>query len=180
MEECLLKDAEATGTLIVDVGGNLGYDLATLQQSFEQAPGRLVCQDLPKVIVEAQNHRIDPAIQFQEHDFFTPQPVTAARAYLLHYILHDWPDAESLQILGHLASAMRKGYSKLLVVEMVVATQNAQPTNTALDMTVWAVLGSKERTEKDWRGLFSKAGMKMIQIWSIPGSLDSVIEVELA
>lgn len=74
---------------------------------------------------------------------------------------------------------MRRDYSKLLISEFVVASKNAEPFNTALDMTMMALQGSKERTQEDWQDLFQKVGMKIAGIFTFPGSQESVIEVVL-
>lgn len=129
------------------------------------------------MIEEANKKNADATIEFQEHDFFTPQPISGSRAYLLHYILRDWPDEKALEILAHLKEAMRKDYSKLLVAEFVVAAKDADPFTTALDITVMSCLGGKERTERDWRALFEKAGMEVTEIYSLPGNNESVMEV---
>ena len=173
----LLEDADSEGPLLVGVGGGLGQDVVTFQEESPQSPGRLFVQDLPAVIEEANKKNPDATIEFQDHDFFTPQPIKGARAYLLHFVLHDWPDEKALEILSHLKDAMRKNYSKLLVAEFVIAAKDADPFNTALDILVMSCFGGRERTERDWRSLFERAGMKVSGIWSLPGSQESVIEV---
>ena len=82
---------------------------------------------------------------------------------MLHYVLHDWPDDAALKILGHLKDAMRQDYSKLLIVEFVVALMNADPFNTALDINIMALVGSKERTESDRRGLSKRLGYRSME-----------------
>ena len=76
-----------------------------------------------------------------------------------------------------LKNAMRNEYSKLLVIEFVVASQNADPFNTAMDIIMMGLGGSKERTEQDWRNLFQKAEMQVVGMWSLPGNHESVMEV---
>jgi hypothetical protein len=177
VKEKLLQDAENEGPLIVDVGGGVGQDIAEFQREYPQPGGRLFVQDQPATIGEAQKSGLDPAIEAQVHDFFTPQPIIGSRAYLLHYVLHDWPDDTALKILENLKPALKKGYSKLLIVEFVVAMQNADPFNTALDMVMMAISGAKERTADDWQKLIQRAGMKVVGMWSLPGNHESVIEV---
>ena len=59
--------------LLVDVGGNKGYDLQELCQKYRSFPGRFMLQDQASVIKEATG--LDPRIIPTEHDFFTPQLV---------------------------------------------------------------------------------------------------------
>lgn len=96
-----------------------------------------------------------------------------------HYVLHDWPDETCLKILANIKDAMRPKYSKLLIAEFVVASKGADPFNTALDITVMTVVGAKERTEEDWKKLIEKAGLQIVEINSLPGDHESVIEVGL-
>lgn len=58
--------------LIVDVGAGTGHDLLAFARKFSGA-GRLVLQDL-KVVTEG-TIELDPAIDKQEYDFFTEQPI---------------------------------------------------------------------------------------------------------
>lgn len=72
-------------TLIVDIGGAEGIDLKRLLKKQPQIPAHhLIVQDLPPVIAAASP---DDKIQLMPYDFFTPQPVVGARAYLLHSVL---------------------------------------------------------------------------------------------
>jgi hypothetical protein len=55
-----------------------------------------------------------PQIKFMQHDFFTPQPIKGADVYLLRWILHNWTDDKSVEILKNLIPALKKG-SKVLI-----------------------------------------------------------------
>lgn len=59
--------------LIVDVGGGMGQDLLELKTKHPSVKGRMVLQDLPKVIDDIKDVPAD--IERAGHDFFTPQPV---------------------------------------------------------------------------------------------------------
>ena len=69
----LISSSDPHGVLIVDVGGNVGYDLERFRRQYPQPEGRLVLQDRQEVISEART--VDPSIQKTPYDFFTPQPV---------------------------------------------------------------------------------------------------------
>ncbi len=176
VEERLLHGADSTGALIVDVGGGVGNYMQRFHKLFPQSKGRLIVQDQKEVVAQANN---DPEIEMQVHDFFTPQPVQGARAYFLHDILHDWSDEQCSKILGHIKDAMRGGYSKVLVSDLVVTTQNPDRFMTSLDMSMMAVLGAKERTEEQWRSLFENAGLKLANIFTASGDYNSLMEVVL-
>ena len=161
--------------LLVDVGGGRGHDLAKFKETFDDVSGRLVLQDLPDVVNNIQD--LDPKIEQMAHDFTTPQPVLGARACFMHSILHDWSDEKCVLILKHLAKATKKGYSKILVYEIVLPDQGADPSMTALDLIMLATLASRERTEMQWRELAAHAGLEVAGIWSHPDGIESLIEL---
>lgn len=53
------------------------------------------------------------------HDFFQPQPVQGAAAYLLKSIIHDWSDPYATQILTRIREAAAPD-SKLLVIDRIL------------------------------------------------------------
>lgn len=104
---------------------------------------------------------------------------TAARAYHLHSVLHDWDDASSHTILANIAVAMEKGYSKLLINELIVPDQDASWSITSMDWLMLALGAVKERTERNWRDLVEGAGMRVTGIWTVEQGSESLIECEL-
>jgi hypothetical protein len=76
VESILLDGYKGENTpLLVDVGGNRGYDLQGLKQKYPAVggPGKLIVQDLPQVIADIND--LDEDIVRMEYDFFAPQPV---------------------------------------------------------------------------------------------------------
>ena len=59
--------------LLVDIGGSIGHDLAEFKSKWPDLPGRLILQDLPAVVANADG--LHETIEVMPHDFFTPQPV---------------------------------------------------------------------------------------------------------
>lgn len=169
---------DGKGTLLVDVGGGLGHDIAEFHAKHPELPGRLILQDQEWVIGQVKSASEPPpsAITPTVHDFFTPQPVTGARAYYLHLVLHDWSDERSTIILGHLRDAMKKRYSKILLNENVVPDVGANWQKTSLDWTMMGMLATRERTESQWRGLLEGAGLKVTGIWNKDSGSESIIE----
>ncbi|KAL4813490.1 S-adenosyl-L-methionine-dependent methyltransferase [Aspergillus spinulosporus] len=171
----------AEDVLLVDVGGNIGHDLSEFRRKWPSIPGRLVLQDLPEVIEQAkrQNQATKEAIEPMSHDFFTEQPVKGARAYYMHSVLHDWADADCRRILSNLVSAMKRGYSKILINENVIPSTNAYWETTSLDIIMMANFASQERTEKQWYALVESVGLKIVKIWTRRRGVESLIECEL-
>lgn len=124
--------------LLVDVGGNVGHDLMDFRRRFPNAHGRLILQDLPHVI-ETASQVEQFGIERMGYDFFTPQTVQGAKAYLLHNILHDWSDEDVKKILQNMKSALKRGYSKLLILDMVVSETDPELRETSFDwvMTIY-------------------------------------------
>lgn len=98
----------------------------------------------------------------------------------MHSVLHDWPDDTCRKILANVTEAMRPGYSRLLINEHVIPDKNAHWETTALDITLMAVLNSRERTHEDWVKLVTSAGMRIVNIYTKGIGAESLIECELA
>ncbi|KAJ1715841.1 O-methyltransferase [Aspergillus flavus] len=163
---------------LVDVGGGSGHDLVEFLSRWPGAPGRLVLQDLPAVLDDIV--ALDPSIERMAHDFFTEQPVKGARVYSFHTVLHDWNDKDCQAIFSRLAASMERGYSKLLINDVVIPTTGAHWEATALDILMAACFASWERTEQQWHQLTESVGLKVVKVWHGTGSVASVIECELA
>lgn len=169
--------------LFVDIGGLHGLDTARLVAKHPELPAstELVVQDLPEVVSDQQQHQppLDPRIRRMAYDFFTPQPLVGARAYFFHAVPHDWPDADCVRILENVKAAMRRGYSKLLIYEMVIPVMGATSVMTTLDLQLMNCLSGLERTEDQWRRLLSGIGLEIVSISRHPRAVESVIEAGL-
>ncbi|PKY08614.1 putative O-methyltransferase [Aspergillus campestris IBT 28561] len=169
--------------LLVDVGGGRGHDVATFAAHHPSHPGRIILQDREPVIagvLASCGEGKSLPFEAQAHDFFTPQPVRGARAYFLHSILHDWGDDEGVRILENLVPALERGYSRVLLNEIVLSEEKPTLAATSMDMMMLAHFAVRERTEAEWRGILGKAGLRVVQIYSYPGVAESLIEAELA
>ncbi|KAK4194886.1 S-adenosyl-L-methionine-dependent methyltransferase [Triangularia verruculosa] len=180
IESAAKTDGAQPRPLVVDIGGGKGHDLKKfLVRHPDTSPGSLVLQDLPDIL---RGVEVCPAIKVQPHDFFTPQPAESegARVYLMHNVLHDWPDETARKILQTLAPAMKKGYSRLLIHESLVSSVKPLSRVTVSDITMMACLAAAERSEEQWRELVTSAGLTIVRIWRPVQSVESIIEVEVA
>ncbi|PYI01158.1 S-adenosyl-L-methionine-dependent methyltransferase [Aspergillus sclerotiicarbonarius CBS 121057] len=166
-----------SGILIVDVGGGKGHDLNEFRAKWPSARGRLILQDQPGVLAEATG--LHESIERMPHDFFTEQPCKGSRAYFLHSVLHDWPDDTCLKILAPLRAAMTPGYSRLLINENVIPDRGAHWQATGLDWVMMADFAGAERTEAQWRELLTRAGFRILKIWTGDAWSESLIECEV-
>ena len=178
------RSLEKGSPLVVDVGGNTGTDISHVLGALpadQIPPGALVLQDLAEMIEKARA-ALDPKSKPMAHDFFKPQPAETrgARAYFLHAVLHDWPEAEAIRILGHLREAMVAGYSKLFVYEVVVPATGASISQTTMDVNMLALLSAAERTRSQWEVLLGAAGFRIVKFWPDPQQYEMLIEAEVA
>ncbi|KAL8785941.1 MAG: hypothetical protein Q9213_003090 [Squamulea squamosa] len=139
--------------LLVDIGGGRGHVLEEFVKDPAHRTGRLIVQDLPAALGDA-NSLSKQGIERMVYNFFTSQPVKAA--------------------------AMRKGYSKLLIDELVLPDINVPPKGAFLDLSMMALETGSERTSKQWHDLLASVGLRIEKIWSTDVGLDSVIEAELS
>ncbi|KAL9071369.1 MAG: hypothetical protein Q9161_004228 [Pseudevernia consocians] len=132
--------------LLVDIGGGMGQDLEGFRKRLPNVKGDLVLQDQREPVERAKASLAEKNIKAMAYDFFTPQPIKGddnmnhipkayyicidrhtpgARAYYLHSVLHNWPDSKCREILSNLKPALTKGYSKLLINEVVIRAGSA-------------------------------------------------------
>ncbi|KAJ5459556.1 S-adenosyl-L-methionine-dependent methyltransferase [Penicillium daleae] len=163
---------------MVDVGGNTGIDISRVLEKHPNLPvGSLVLQDVPEVIVNAQ---VDEKVTAMAHDFFLPQPVKGSRAYFMHAVLHDWPDDKARLLLENTRDAMTKGYSKLLVYDIVLPPTGASISQSTMDVNMMSLLSASERTQGAWEKLLTESGFKIVKFWPDPQQYEMIIEAEIA
>lgn len=175
-------DQSESDVLLVDVGGGRGHDMALFCAQYNVSQhGRVILQDREPVIEAVKSASQNPlAFEAQAHNFFTPQPIKGARAYSLHSILHDWGDEDGVKILQNLVPALKKGYSRVLLNEIVVSEEKPTLAATSMDLMMLAHFAVRERTETEWRRILETSGLKIIKIYNYPGVAESLIEAELA
>ncbi|KAJ5525434.1 O-methyltransferase [Penicillium frequentans] len=171
-------NTEKDAVLLVDVGGGKGHDLILFQKRYGDLPGRMILQDLPSVVEQAG--QLPEGLEATGHDFFKENPIKGARAYYFHSVLHGWPDAACVEILRAVAASMKRGYSKLLINEIVIPDEKAHRLGTSMDLLMMTVVAAEERTEHKWRYLLPLAGLKLVKIWKFEIGTESLIEAEVA
>ncbi|KAF1830766.1 S-adenosyl-L-methionine-dependent methyltransferase [Decorospora gaudefroyi] len=146
--------------LLVDIGGGFGQHSVPFKNKFGHLPGRVVVQDVPSTLVHAP--KVD-GIEFQAHDFFTPQPIHGAKFYYLRHIMHDWADEDCMRILSSIIPAM--GPESRILIDEVVLPETKLPWQVAMmDIGMMAALGGIERSKEDWEGLLGRAGLKTVDV----------------
>jgi hypothetical protein len=160
---------------VVDVGGGDGIFLAKILSSQPRIRGTLF--DQPHVskraaaILETQG--LSSRCEVYGGNFFVSVP-QGADAYLLKWILHDWDDTASIDILRSCRKAMKPN-SKLLIVEHVVGPPNTSSDGKFMDLTMMVMTGGRERSREEFSALFAEAGLRLSSIIATATPL-SVIE----
>jgi hypothetical protein len=73
-------------------------------------------------------------------------------------VLHDWTDEDATRILQVCRYAMPPGARLLIVDAVLPARASDLPAAIRMDLLMLLLLGARERTEKEIRGLLSRAG----------------------
>jgi hypothetical protein len=107
---------------------------------------------------------LDHRIKCMPCDFFTPQPMHSARAYFFHAVPHDWHDADCVRMFEQVKEVFMRGYSKLLISEVVLPKVGATKMQTSLDLEVMNCTSGLERTEGDWKNLLGSVGFKIVDM----------------
>ena len=149
--------------MLTDVGSGNGTQLAAILQRNPTLRGTLF--DLPPVVARAQDlfsrSGLSDRCRLLGGDFFSSVPA-GADAYILRHVIHDWDDDQAALILNNCRDAMGPE-GKVLVVETVIPTGNEPCFGKWLDLMM-LVAGGRERTEEQYRRLFSLAGLRLNRV----------------
>ncbi|KJK64105.1 O-methyltransferase [Aspergillus parasiticus SU-1] len=148
------------GAMFVDIGGNTGHQAAEVLSKYPELAGRVIVQDRGEVIKCAPDIK---GIQWMEHDFFQTQPVKGAKYYYLRAILHNWDDKNTVQILSNIVPAMSAG-SLVAIDEVVVPEENAHVWPAGLDLQMYSLFSTTERTASQWDAILDKAGLRAVAV----------------
>jgi C-methyltransferase len=153
------------GGRVVDVGGGRGHLLHAVLEAAPAADGILF--DLPDVVETGGPAHL--RLTRRAGDFFV-DPLPAGDLYLLMEVLHDWPDAEAVEILAAVRKAARRG-ACVLVIENILRGDPLDPRGQTLDVIMLAVTGGRERTADDLAGLLESAGLQLERVIDTSGPL---------
>jgi hypothetical protein len=151
---------------VVDLGGGLGFLLATLLRAYPALHGTLL--DLPRVaegaraVLEAEV--ADGRCQIIGGDFMTAVPA-GGDVYILKRILPAYDDAQARSLLRHIHEAMHSD-GRVLVADPDPTSQYG----ALFDMLMLVVFGSgsRLRTEAELLELFAGAGFSLTRTVAVP------------
>ncbi|KAJ7888469.1 S-adenosyl-L-methionine-dependent methyltransferase [Mycena leptocephala] len=172
------------GSFVVDVGGGIGNQCATLAEHYPQLSFVFWNNKFPGYIESGK-------VLLEAHDFFTPQPVRKVSVFLLRLVLHDWPDEYCVKILRALRAAAHES-TKLVVFDNILSyactesglskdirgakrppapaplLPNFGHANTIAyyyDLTMMSLFNSQERTVLQFQQLMDQSGWKLVEVY---------------
>jgi hypothetical protein len=143
---------------IADIGGGRGAFLAAILKNYPQSRGILF--DQPHVVAGAgellETAGVLDRCDIVSGDFFDAVPF--ADAYVLKAVLHDWENAECIDILRVCRQASPA--ATILLVEYEVGPPNQTPEAKFSDLNMLVAPGGRERTADEYAALFDAAGYR--------------------
>lgn len=151
---------------LMDVGCGHGALLRAILKRYPMMHG--VLYDLEPVIEGARNAAATNGLAERcEHlsgDFFQSVP-DGADAIMMKHIIHDWDDDKATLILRNCRQALQgKSNAKILLVESVLTPGNEPHFGKFIDLEMFMMVGGRERTEEEFRKLFSAAGFRLTRV----------------
>ncbi|KAF2661047.1 methyltransferas-like protein [Lophiostoma macrostomum CBS 122681] len=145
----------------VDVGGSHGSIAIGVAERFPHV--RCVVQDLEGTVKEGKERlapHLKDRVEFQTHNFFTSQTVTAD-VYYFRSIFHNWSDKYCIRILQSLTPALKPG-SRIIIHERILPDLNTLNTADAkgainMDIGMLQLLNAQQREMHEWEVLFKSA-----------------------
>jgi hypothetical protein len=162
---------------LIDIGGGNGHVLAEILALHAQLRAALF--DLPPTADVARRflaeHGLATRCEVFAGDFFETVP-GGYDAYMLKSCLHDWGDAQAVEILRRCRKAM-PDHGRVLIVEIVLAPgRPIGHPHRLIDLEMMVTLGGKERSEQEFADLLAQAGLRRTAVTPIAGSFFSVVE----
>ncbi|XP_066382528.1 O-methyltransferase ZRP4-like isoform X1 [Miscanthus floridulus] len=158
---------------LVDVAGGLGGATQTIAKAFPHVECSVL--DLPHVVANAPT---DTDVKYIAGDMF--ESIPSANSVFLKWILHDWSDAECVEILKNCKKAIAsQGGGKVIILDMVVGAGSSDEkhveTQILFDLFMMFINGA-ERDELEWKKIIFEAGFSSYKIIPVLG-VRSIIEV---
>ncbi|KAF3059903.1 Demethylsterigmatocystin 6-O-methyltransferase [Daldinia childiae] len=168
VKEKLLKGYNKDLPVLVDIGGGRGHDIVEFSERFPDVEGDLILQD-QQLVLDSPVADLPATVKKYPIDFFKEPPVKGARIYYMKYVLHDWQDDACLQILKNVSAAMTKGYSYLVINDMILPEEGCPLFPALWDVLIFIVLSSQERVVSQWNDLLPAAGLAVEGLYQPPG-----------
>ncbi len=147
---------------VCDVGGGEGF---LLMEIARECPGvAFLLFDRPEVVQACAGNLQAAGIVTSSGSFFTSVP--SADAHILSNVIHDWSDAEAVQILRNVRRAQRKA-GALFLLEMMLGGDTEPLLARSTDLNMLVLTGGRERTREEFETLLSESGYRLASAWPI-------------
>lgn len=160
---------------IMDVGGGHGAMVSNILQNYPEMRG--IVFDQPSVVDGAlpviERAGVADRCVLAAGNFFESVP-DGADAHLLKFIIHDWNDEQSTQILKNCRRALNDG-GKLLLIEAVIPPPNTAHFANLGDINMLVMTGGRERTRDEYAELYRTTGFELTKVIETPSPV-SIIE----
>ena len=165
---------------LVDVGGGYGGLLSAL---LHRTPGlRGVLFDRPEVAEGAQRRLAAAGVldrcEVVGGDMFAAIP-RGGDAYVFSRVIHDWDDEHATVALGNCRRVIDPR-GTLLLVEEVILPGDAPGFGKLSDLNMLVGPGGQERTEREYRTLYTAAGFELVEVIPTASRLSILVGVPCA
>jgi hypothetical protein len=152
----------------IDLGGGYGALLSVLLKAYPHLQG--VSADLAYMESDARTFLREAGVgeraSFIATDFFkSVEP--GADCYLLKFIIHDWADADAIEILRNTRAAAGAEGRVLIIEQIAPGRVTVNPQHTAViraDIHMLASTGGLERTSGEYESLLRQAGLTLARV----------------
>ena len=161
---------------LCDVGGGHGYALCNLLVKYPHLRGTVL--ELPSVLENqellwANKMGLEDRCTYAPGDMFRVVP--PADAYMVKRVIHDWNDAECLQILSTMHRAAPQ-HGQVSIMEHVVPGPDTPHFSKLFDIQILVMLTGRERTLEEYAGLLEETGWTYRQTWYPASKMLGVVE----
>ena len=153
---------------VIDLGGGYGALLSVLLKAYPHMQG--ASADLAYMEADAHAFLRDAGVaersRFIPTDFFQAvEP--GADGYLLKFIIHDWDDTDSVEILRNTRAAAGRSGLVLIIEQIAPERVEASAQHATVirgDIHMMVATGGMERTAVEYRRLLAKADLELVRI----------------
>lgn len=172
-----LKDYDFTKIQsLCDIGGGHGHLVCNLLREHPQLKGSVLELESTirnKELLWAEKMGLADRCSYLAGDMFREVP--RSDAYIMKMILHDWNDEECIKILSNIQKASPAG-GRVLVIEHVVPDPETPHFSKLFDIHMMCALTGRERTEKEYAELMSRAGLEYMRTHYPPSRSLGIVE----
>jgi hypothetical protein len=144
--------------VVADIGGGRGALISAILEAYPSVRGVLF--DQAHVVEHADG---GDRYEVVAGSFFDEVPA-GADAYVLRHIVHDWEDAEAVQLLRVVRAAMSP-----TAVVLIVERDITRPEAKFAHLNMLVNPGGRERTSDEYAELLEEAGLRLARVTPVDG-----------